>query len=270
MANPKEQDENEERINEYSTEYECPEDVFAPDDPPFDPVIQPLSTRYDKDMLVVMPVNPQRVFCYWEISDTTLNTFKAFVREVEFLSCRLELQLYLIDRKTLKIPKKPIWYQNVEGAGQSCNWYVNFDAPVNYENPMETFYAELGYRCADGVFHALLRNKVLLKEQEPTEKKPMGTKEMLTAIEPETQPEKPVETTVVHEKVKPEPQRFLPRIDIDEAVSAILSVEYTEIFNEPEEIIRAYIAKKKEELLRPPEEEPGGLSEASGSGHIGK
>ena len=248
MANPKEQDENDERINEYSMEFECTEDVFAPDDPPFDPAIQPLPSRYNLDMLVVMPVNPQRVFCYWEISESTLNTFKAAVREPEFLSCRLELHLYLIDRQTLKIPKEPTVRQNVEAAGQSCNWYINFDAPVNYESPLENFYAELGYRCADSTFHALVRNRVLLPEK--------------------PEPTAPTQLPAAHEKVKPEPQRFQPLFDIDEAVSAILSVEYPEISSESEEIIKAYVEKKKEELLKRPEEEPDGLPEASGSAYI--
>jgi hypothetical protein len=262
MANPKEQDENDERINEYNMKFECTEDVFAPDDPPFDPAIQPLPSCYDLDMLVVMPVNPQRVFCYWEISENTLNRFKATVREAEFLSCHLALHLYLIDRQTLKIPKEPTMRQNVEAAGQSCNWYINFDAPVNYESPLENFYAELGYRCADSTFHALVRNRVLPEKPEPT-----APTQLPAVIEPAAQPKTPLET---YEKVKPEPQRVQPLFDIDEAVSAILSVEYPENFSESEEIIKAYVEKKKEELLKRPEEEPDGLPEASGSGYMGK
>ena len=288
MVMQKNHDEHEDSIRDNSKEYECSEQVYAADDSPFDPTVLPLPSRYNKDMLVVMPINPWQVFCYWEISEDRLNKFKTNLTETVFSSSYLELCLYIIDRKTYKIPKKPLWRYNVEDAADSCNWYVAFDNAINYENPLNIFYAELGYRCPDGTFHILLQNRPLIAVTKKPSEPSSIEHETTTVVTAQTAEEQWHGETIPSYEIKEELessfkdkepelvetalklQALFNVIDIDKALEFMKALELPKSLTEPEDTFRAYIEEKMDELSKSPEEEPVGPSESSGSGYKGK
>lgn len=287
MAKLRNKDEHKKRIYDNKQEDKCSEEVFADDELPFDPAFPPLPSDYNMDMLVVMPINPWQVFCYWEISESSLEKFKASLGETDFSSCYLKLSLYLKDRETSTIPKKPLWQQSVKDAEQSSNWYVTFDNPVTYEYPLDNFYAELGYHCPDGTFHVLVRNMSL----EELEKSPgiitLEKEETITAMEP-SPAQQLSDEKIPQADIKPELETALEvkepelaeiegklkllsqAVDIDEAVELMKALELPEALTESEESLRDYFEKKIDELTRPPEEEPSGTSGPSGSGFMEK
>lgn len=105
----------------------------------------PIPTHYNKDTLVLMPVDPSKEYIYWEISDVTLNKFKS---ELRLSETRLLLKVFSqynnVVTETASV--------SVERMG---NWYFNIYAPDTL------IWSELGIIDSNGAFHKILKSRVL-------------------------------------------------------------------------------------------------------------
>lgn len=105
----------------------------------------PIPPFYDKDVLVLMPVDPSREYAYWEISEHTLNSFKS---ELRLSETRLVLKMFSrFNNSEAETASAP-----VERLGE---WFFNIYAPET------VIWSEIGIIDSNGAFHRILKSRLL-------------------------------------------------------------------------------------------------------------
>lgn len=108
-----------------------------------------LPETYNKDKLVLMPVNPNWIHAYWDFSKQTLNTLKNLPN-----GFRIVLRLY------------DVTFIEFNGNNAHRTFEISIDINstrkyyINVPMPNADYLAELGYISPDGEFHSILRSNL--------------------------------------------------------------------------------------------------------------
>lgn len=112
--------------------------------PSYPPILDyPIPDRYQIDTIVLLPVNPEREYAYWEISDNKVNKFcsehqitePVFILKLHSLTEEADVELASIR------------------VGRYGNWFFDIEAPE------KTLWAEVGMLDTKGNFFSIVSSR---------------------------------------------------------------------------------------------------------------
>lgn len=107
-----------------------------------------------EDLLLIVPVDPSKIFATWNISYQTQNQLAANLGENAFASSRLVIRLEDIANRELSI------VYDVSGPHRSR--YLPVDPSLIKENNYVRLRAQLGYLSTDGQFYTITGSSAVL------------------------------------------------------------------------------------------------------------